>query len=364
MRAERPVQRIVPATLAFDASGNPFSPQFGDVYHSADSAEGQARHVFLHGNDLPARWAGERSFTIVETGFGPGLNFLATWQAWREDPHRCARLHFVSIERWPFVRADLSTLHARHVEFAPLSSQLRAAWPPLVPGLHRLHFDDERVSLTLAFDEAIEAVHGLRLAADAFYLDGFAPDRNPAMWSPQLLKALARLAAPGATTATYSAAGVVRDSLIAAGFTVEKRSGFGRKREMLAGRLCAALAGAAAPCEDAVAGTPRDRDRRRTVRRRDRLAPRRARLARRPRRGRKGAVRRGIGRCARAYSNRTFRATTTCSPASPVPDSCTPCGYGPVRSTLPRRRPGSVAGCCSWPTAPTTRHAWPTPPLR
>ena len=236
MRAEQPARRIVPATLAFDASGNPFSPQFGDVYHSADSAEGQARHVFLHGNDLPARWAGERSFTIVETGFGPGLNFLATWQAWRADPHRCLRLHFVSIERWPFVRADLATLHARHAEFAPRSSQLRAAWPPLVPGLHRLHFDDERVTLTLAFDEAIEAVHGLRLAADAFYLDGFAPDRNPAMWSPQLLKALARLAAPGATAATYSAAGVVRDGLVAAGFTVEKRSGFGRKRDMLAGR--------------------------------------------------------------------------------------------------------------------------------
>lgn len=235
MRAEQPARRIVPATLAFDPSGNPFSPQFGDVYHSADSAEGQARHVFLHGNDLPARWAGARSFTIVETGFGPGLNFLATWQAWRDDPHRCTRLHFVSIERWPFARADLSTLHARHAEFATLSSQLRAAWPPLVPGLHRLHFDDERVTLTLAFDEAIEAACGLRLAADAFYLDGFAPDRNPAMWSPQLLKALARLAAPGATVATYSAAGLVRDGLLAAGFTVEKRSGFGRKRDMLAG---------------------------------------------------------------------------------------------------------------------------------
>ena len=124
MRAERPVRRIVPATLAFDASGNPFSPQFADVYHSADSAAGQARHVFLHGNDLPARWAGARVFTIVETGFGVGLNFLATWQAWRDDPQRCSRLHFVSIERWPFARADLATLHARHPEWAALSSQL------------------------------------------------------------------------------------------------------------------------------------------------------------------------------------------------------------------------------------------------
>jgi tRNA 5-methylaminomethyl-2-thiouridine biosynthesis bifunctional protein len=102
--------------------------------------------------------------------------------------------------------------------------------------MHRLHFDDDRVTLTLVFDEAIEAARALSLAGDAFYLDGFAPDRNPAMWSAPLLKALARLAAPGATVATYSAAGVVRDGLIAAGFDVEKRAGFGRKRDMLAGR--------------------------------------------------------------------------------------------------------------------------------
>jgi len=236
MRAGRPVRRIVPATLAFDASGNPFSAQFSDIYHSADSAAGQARHVFLRGNDLPARWAGARVFAIVETGFGIGLNFLATWQAWRDDPRRCARLHFVSIERWPFAQADLTTLHALYPEFAALSSQLLAAWPPLVPGMHRLHFDDEKVTLTLVFDEAIEAARGLSVAADAFYLDGFAPDRNPAMWSAPLLKMLARLAAPGATVATYSAAGAVRDALVAAGFVVEKRSGFGRKRDMLAGR--------------------------------------------------------------------------------------------------------------------------------
>lgn len=236
MRAGRPVRRIVPATLAFDASGNPFSAQFSDIYHSADSAAGQARHVFLRGNDLPARWAGARVFAIVETGFGIGLNFLATWQAWRDDPRRCARLHFVSIERWPFAQADLTTLHALYPEFAALSSQLLAAWPPLVPGMHRLHFDDEKVTLTLVFDEAIEAARGLSVAADAFYLDGFAPDRNPAMWSAPLLKTLARLAVPGATVATYSAAGAVRDALVAAGFVVEKRSGFGRKRDMLAGR--------------------------------------------------------------------------------------------------------------------------------
>ncbi len=236
MKAERPLRRIAPATLAFDASGNPFSPHFDDVYHSADSAEGQCRHVFLRGNDLPARWAGRRAFTIVETGFGPGLNFLSTWQAWRDDPRRCARLHFVSVERWPPVRADLEQVHARHPALGELSAQLRAAWPPLVPGLHRMHFDDGRICLTLALDDALEALRGLRLAADAFYLDGFAPERNPAMWSPALFKALARLAATGASAATYSAAATVREGLTAVGFEVEKRPGFGRKRDMLTAR--------------------------------------------------------------------------------------------------------------------------------
>ncbi|HKW80543.1 MAG TPA: tRNA (5-methylaminomethyl-2-thiouridine)(34)-methyltransferase MnmD, partial [Casimicrobiaceae bacterium] len=236
MRAERHALRIAPARLAFDASGTPFAPDFADVYHSAESGPGQARHVFLQGNDLPARWAGRSTFTIVETGFGLGLNLLATWQAWRDDPRRCERLHFVSVERHPLKRDDLAQAHQRHPEFVELSAALRAAWPPLLPGTHRLHFDDERVTVTLAFDDAQDAVPGLELVADAFYLDGFAPARNPAMWTPRLMKALARLAAPGATLATYTAAGAVRDALSDAGFAVEKRRGFERKRDMLVAR--------------------------------------------------------------------------------------------------------------------------------
>ena len=147
---ERMTQPIRAASLAFDASGTPYSPEFRDVYHSAASGPGQARHVFLHGNDLPARWAGSRIFTIVETGFGLGLNFLATWEAWRADPMRCQRLHYVSVERHPFAAGDLEAMHARHPEFSLLSQVLCAAWPPLVRGFHRLHFDRDRVTLTLA----------------------------------------------------------------------------------------------------------------------------------------------------------------------------------------------------------------------
>jgi len=227
--------RIQAAELVFDGEGTPYSPAYGDVYHSADSGPGQARHVFVAGNDLPRRWAGARVFTVVETGFGLGLNFLATWSAWRADPERCERLHYVSIEKHPFDGEALARLHLRYGEFAPLARQLQAAWPPLVAGLHRLHFEGERLTLTLAFGDAVELVPRLRLAADAIYLDGFAPRCNADMWSAQLLRGLARLARPGTTVSTYSTAAAVRQGLEAAGFALEKCPGFGRKRDMLRG---------------------------------------------------------------------------------------------------------------------------------
>src|SRR5262245_29954950 len=97
--------KLTCAELAFDGAGTPYSHMYGDVYHSADSGPGQARHVFLGGNRLPANWAGRHNYTIVETGFGLGLNFLTTWRAWRDDPQRPRRLHFVSVEKHPFSRS-------------------------------------------------------------------------------------------------------------------------------------------------------------------------------------------------------------------------------------------------------------------
>jgi len=226
---------IVPARCAFAPDGTPYSPRFDDVYHSAEGGPGQARHVFLGGNELPLRWRGRRVFTILETGFGLGLNFLATWHAWRETP--CERLHFVSVEKHPFTRHDLEELHARYPEFAPLAARLHAAWPMLVPAVHRLEFEAGRVVLALAFADAAKALRDLRLAADAVYLDGFSPQRNPEMWSPQTMRSVARLCAEGASAATWSAAGSVRTALTEAGFEVEKRAGFAKKRDMLCARI-------------------------------------------------------------------------------------------------------------------------------
>ena len=238
---------LVPARLTLTASGVPYSEAFGDVYHSADGGFGQAQHVFLAGNDLPHRWRGRETFTIVETGFGLGLNFLATWAALREDAHAPARLNFVSAEKHPFSATDLETLHARWPKLALLAQELRAAWPPLIAGFHRVHLDDGRITLTLLFGDALHLLPQLQACADAFYLDGFAPAKNPELWSPPLFAALARLAAPGATLATYTVAGAVRDALAAAGFATEKREGFGRKREMLVGWRSASTPSVSAP---------------------------------------------------------------------------------------------------------------------
>lgn len=214
--------------------GVPYSERYGDVYASRDGALGQARHVFLGGNDLPARWARRAQFTILETGFGLGTNVLATWQAWRDDAARPRRLHIVSVEAHPVAAQALRA--AAPAALAPLADALAAQWPLPLPGLHRLGFDDGAVTLTLAFGDATVLLPRLVLGADAIFLDGFAPDRNPAMWSPPLLKAVARLARPGATLATWCTARAVREALAAGGFDLALRDGYGRKRQMLTGR--------------------------------------------------------------------------------------------------------------------------------
>ncbi|CAI10034.1 conserved hypothetical protein [Aromatoleum aromaticum EbN1] len=227
---------IDPARLAFTDDGTPCSAAFGDVYHARGGGLEQARFVFIAGNGLPARWQGREHFAILETGFGFGLNFLATWDAWRADPKRCERLHFVSVERHPFTREDLATLHARWPELAPLAAELADHWPTLTPGMHRLHLNRGRVVLTLLFGDARELLPRLECGADAFFLDGFSPACNPELWSAALLAELGRLAASGATLATWSVSGDVRRALAAAGFDCEKAPGFDGKRQMCRGR--------------------------------------------------------------------------------------------------------------------------------
>lgn len=226
---------ILPAQVE-DQEGTPFSPLYGDVYHSTDGALAQAQHVFLRGNGLPGRWAGRHRFVILETGFGLGNNFLATWAAWRDDPARCEHLVFISVEKHPLQRADLQRVHAAS-PLKALADELAAQWPLPTPNVHGLAFEQGRVDLLLAWGDVGEMLPRLQARLDAIYLDGFAPARNAAMWSPAVFKRLARLSAPGTSAATWSTARAVREGLAQAGFRVETAPGFAHKREMSVARF-------------------------------------------------------------------------------------------------------------------------------
>ncbi len=230
------LKTIVPAPLEFK-EGVPYSAAYGDIYHSADGGAGQARHVFLQGCGLPQAWGKRNVFVILETGFGTGLNFLVTWAAWRADPARSARLHFLSVEKHPFQADDLAQLHAQWPEFSALSKELLANWPTLTPGFHRISLDGGRVQLTLMLGDALDCLPQVQAGVDAFYLDGFAPDCNADLWQSAVFDALAGLAKPAASAATYTVAAPVRQGLSAAGFVCEKRAGYGRKRHCLGARF-------------------------------------------------------------------------------------------------------------------------------
>ncbi len=227
---------LVPAEPAAAGDGTPYSSIYDDVYHATHGAAEQARHVFIRGNDLPERWIGSSSFSILETGFGLGLNFLATWQAWRASKSG-GRLHFVSVEQHPFRRNDLAGLLAPHSDLSSLAAELLAQWPLLTPGFHHLHFDDGSLTLTLLFGDAQTLLPQLVANIDAVYLDGFSPARNPELWSAALLRTITRLCKPRATLATWSVAGEVRRALEQAGWRLERGPGFAAKREMLSGCL-------------------------------------------------------------------------------------------------------------------------------
>ena len=231
--------QIEPARLIYCADGTPFSDVYTDVYHAVAGGHAQAQHVFLAGNRLPARWRGRARFVILETGFGLGLNFLATCQSWLGDPARSDTLHFISLEKHPFTLPDLRAVHAAWPEFAALSAALCRQWPALECGEHRLALADGKIVLRLVFGDAASQLAALtpepQARVDAFFLDGFSPAKNPQMWSPELCRELSRWAAPGATLATWSVAGVVRRALTEAGFVVTRETGFGHKRTMLTG---------------------------------------------------------------------------------------------------------------------------------
>lgn len=215
--------------LEWRADGVPVSARFDDPYYSVVDGLAETRHVFLAGNGLPERFA--PGFHIAELGFGTGLNLLAAEQAWRAAGI-AGPLRFTSFEAYPMDAADMERALAAFPEVAPEAAALLAAW---ARGARRFALPGLEVEVIVG-DARTELAHWTG-RADAWFLDGFAPARNPELWEPALMAEVAAHTRPGGTFATYTAAGAVRRALAEAGFAVRRVAGFGRKRHMTVGRL-------------------------------------------------------------------------------------------------------------------------------
>lgn len=228
---------------------HPYAQKFDDSYFSTAGAIAESRYVFLEQNHLAPRWTnltGNQHFTIGETGFGTGLNFLNAAKLWSEIAPGDSTLHFISTEKYPLHRNDLKKILAPWRDQLPLANLLIDNYPPPIPGFHRLNWAGHNIRLTLLYGDATQCFeqlcatdhplfqHGSH-AMDAWFLDGFAPAKNPSMWSPELFATLARLSTENTTFSTFTAAGNVRRGLAEVGFDVGKVPGFGAKKHMLRG---------------------------------------------------------------------------------------------------------------------------------
>ena len=224
-------------SLAWDDHGQPRSKRYGDLYFSRDDGLAESRAVFLTGCDLPGAWTNQPAFCVAELGFGTGLNVVALLHLWRETRPSGGHLHIFSIETHPLRASEAAQALRRWPELAPIADALVARWPGRARGFHRVSLPEFHATLDLAVMEAAEALTAWDGRANAWFLDGFAPALNPAMWRGEVLDLVAERSAPGARVASYTVAGAVRRGLAGAGFVVERRPGFGRKRERLEGRL-------------------------------------------------------------------------------------------------------------------------------
>lgn len=212
----------------------PYSREFGDHFYCRTDGRLECGHVFIAGNRLPERWVSGGAFTIGELGFGTGLNFCETWRQWKATAAKSGTLHFVSFERFPMQAEEISRALSHWPEIDAERLALVERWPATNDGRIEIDFGDG-VCLSVVCGPALDGLGEAAERFDAWFLDGFAPSRNPDMWSEELMRLVFDRTAPDGSFATYAAAGFVRRNLQAAGFTVEKRKGFAGKREMLRG---------------------------------------------------------------------------------------------------------------------------------
>jgi tRNA 5-methylaminomethyl-2-thiouridine biosynthesis bifunctional protein len=223
--------------LQWREMNKPFSTDFDDIYYGDEDGLQEGRYIYLENNQIPERFLKtSQSFVIAETGFGTGLNFLATWDLWKKSRNPSAKwLHYISCEKFPLTKTQIERALSRWPELAPLTEKFLEAYHDFPPGFHRILFSDEKLSLTLCIGDAFTSLKQMNTKVDAWYLDGFSPRKNPEMWNAELFEQVARLSDEGTTYATFTCAGHIRRNLQSVGFEVQKFLGFGRKREMQKG---------------------------------------------------------------------------------------------------------------------------------
>jgi tRNA 5-methylaminomethyl-2-thiouridine biosynthesis bifunctional protein len=233
----KPLIQCTTPELIWREQGTPASQHYDDIYFSSEGAILETETVFLKACGLPERWKEFDLFTICELGFGSGANFLTTMKMWQKTKPKQGRLHYLSVEKHPLEKSQLQKILESLPELKKFTEELIKIWPGPIKGFHRLHFGD--VTLTLIHDDASNALDEMDACVDAWFLDGFSPSKNPEMWSDEIIKKIYHLSAAGARLGTFTAAGSVKKSLEKAGFKVNKKKGFGRKRH----RIEATLAG-------------------------------------------------------------------------------------------------------------------------
>ncbi len=238
--------KTIYAPITWDEQGLPHSVVFDDKYFCAENGYEEMVHVSCEGNLLKEKFSRldpsvKGVFTIIETGFGTGLNFCCAWGLWDSVAPKTWTLRFISIELYPIAQEDLVRALSRWPAVEVPAGKLAQQYKPLPEGMTDVYFDGGRVHLTLVFDDVVAALHTIKnqglvpQGADAWFLNGFAPSKNPKMWSPEVFAAMAPLSKLNTSLSTFTAAGFVRRGLEEHGFSVMKIKGYGGKKHMLAG---------------------------------------------------------------------------------------------------------------------------------
>lgn len=231
---------LKPASVQWAADGSLLSLDYGDVYFLPRRGVAESRYVFIEKNRLEERFAAlssRASFHIAELGFGSGLNFLLTAAAFQKQAPEGARLVYASVEKHPIAKADLEKIHALFPDVSEFSPLLLEKYPLLIEGFHTIDLAGGRIRLILMLGDVMDVLPQIVGNFDAWFLDGFSPEKNPAMWNQSLFHLMKQRTVAGGTVTTFSAAGYMRQELAEAGFTVQRIKGYGYKRHMTVATL-------------------------------------------------------------------------------------------------------------------------------